>query len=57
MTSDAEEKLMYYQAVESIKITYAQPLQKAAERNATGMVKILLKLGQPLVTGDVCSYV
>lgn len=35
---------MYYQAVETIKITYAQPLQKAAARNATAMVKVLLKL-------------
>ena len=38
----SRQKLMYYQDVESIKITYAQPLQKAAARNATAMVKVLL---------------
>ena len=38
----SRQKLMYHQDVESIKITYAQPLQKAAARNATAMVKVLL---------------
>lgn len=48
----SREKLMYYQDVESINITYAQPLQKAAARNATEMVKVLLNASADTSVAD-----
>ncbi|CAK9056563.1 Poly [ADP-ribose] polymerase 1 (PARP-1) (ADP-ribosyltransferase diphtheria toxin-like 1) (ARTD1) (DNA ADP-ribosyltransferase PARP1) (NAD(+) ADP-ribosyltransferase 1) (ADPRT 1) (Poly[ADP-ribose] synthase 1) (Protein poly-ADP-ribosyltransferase PARP1) [Durusdinium trenchii] len=48
----SRDKLMYYQAVETIKITYAQPLQKAAARNATAMVKVLLNASADTAVAD-----
>ena len=48
----SREKLMYYQDVESINITYAQPLQKAAARNATAMVKVLLNASADAAVAD-----
>lgn len=46
------KKLMYYQAVESLRITYAQPLQKAAARNSTAMVKVLLNASADTTVAD-----